>query len=199
MLLCLILKSFVIRVFSGSKSYSTSQIFTFATPGSVWHDIYHQNMNEDSFRSDAWDFFIKAKGQSRSTYFGELYSDCDTKFAWSSHQKQPRSFVFPKKSSLIPFFNTVVAKLGTSGTLNAIFERRYISTKAICFNDEAWHKIPLENIPLLLAILGMAIIISFIIFSVEWFWQTSPKTKSGTRFIQVHSAMSNYRRRRMSL
>ena len=126
-------------------------------------------MNEDSFGNDIELLLERDQKYTFFTSLGWIMSlgPCVYKIVWSSRENQPASYIFKKNSPLVPFFNNVFAKLQASGTLNGIYQRRYIHYKQAKCSKELLVPFPMKNIPLLLVILGFAIMMSLIILFFE--------------------------------
>ena len=94
---------FLCRVLTeGPESTSLAQKFMAAIPGSVWNQIYENNMDNQSLVNEKEAVQTVISGDKLSTVFGyatgmfKNSEPCEVKVLWKSPKKNHLSIAFPK-------------------------------------------------------------------------------------------------------
>ena len=94
---------FLFRVLTeGPESSSLAQKFIAAMPGSVWNQIYENNMDNQSLVTEKEGVQTVISGDKLSTVFGYATAmfknsePCEVKFLWKTPKKSRMSIAFPK-------------------------------------------------------------------------------------------------------
>ena len=169
------LPSFSIRVLTGPKSLSLSQIFTTSKPNTVWNDIFKNHMTDQSFKSND----IKAtqtllQENELLTQYSEVESmlhnsePCEVKILWESPSKDRSSIAFPKGSPLVPFFKNAYSQIRQTGVLLRLKEKwQKKASQGSCESMDSLEPISINKIISLIALLSFGIFLAIIILAIE--------------------------------
>ena len=169
------LPSFSIRVLTGPKSLSLSQIFTTSKPNTVWNDIFKNHMTDQSFKSNDIEATQTLLQENELlTQYSEVESmlhnsePCEVKILWESPSKDRSSIAFPKGSPLVPFFKNAYSQIRQTGVLLRLKEKwQKKASQGSCESMDSLEPISINKIISLIALLSFGIFLAIIILAIE--------------------------------
>ena len=171
----IMLTSFSIRVLTGPKSISLSQVFTMSKPNTVWNDIFKNHMTDQSFKSnDREATKTILEKNDYLTQYSEVESmiynsePCKVKILWESPSKDRSSIAFPKGSPLVPFFKNTYSQIRQTGVLLRLQEKwQKKASQGSCESMDSLEPISINKIISLITLLLFGICLATIILAIE--------------------------------
>ena len=171
----IMLPSFSIRVLTGPKSISLSQVFTMSKPNTVWNDIFKNHMTDQSFKSnDREATKTILEKNDYLTQYSEVESmiynsePCKVKILWESPSKDRSSIAFPKGSPLVPFFKNAYSQIRQTGVLLRLQEKwQKKASQGSCESMDSLEPISINKIISLITLLLFGICLATIILAIE--------------------------------
>ena len=158
------------------KSGAQVQELINAKKGTVWWDIYHNHMDEDSFMGLSSLNVVYHSTKSLVAWVSSsFYLDfsrkhpCELKMVWQERQATPDSFGFPKNSPLLPYFNGIMQQNYENGILHSLLKKwNLMPTKSTCVKDLGnFDAISFHKVVLLFPLFAGAMLLAFVLLSFE--------------------------------
>ena len=156
-----------------------AQRFSQAEIGTDFHEVYQNNMNENSFTGTKEAMrrlltttepyiTVFGAGPSMVRYAEKHNKACEIRYVWYSPVLDFMSFAFPKGSQLAPFFNEFYPHIRERGHFQYISQQFSKTQNTKCYSDPLTG-IPFEKFISLLALLASGTVLSTFLLACEYF------------------------------